>query len=54
MESILKLFKWKSRAVSYEEGKKLADEFNLKFFEASAKTGENVENVIKCILEFIK
>lgn len=29
--------------VTSEEGRKLAEEFNLPFFECSAKTGENVQ-----------
>ena len=32
-----------SRVVSTEEGKKLADEFGLKYYETSAKNNENVE-----------
>ncbi len=31
------------RDVTYDEAKKFADENGLKFVEASAKTGENVE-----------
>ena len=43
------------RKVSKEEGKNLADKFNMNFFEISAKTGYNVneaiENLIKDIFE---
>ena len=35
------------RAVSNEEGEKIADENGLKFFECSAKTGENIEQIFK-------
>ena len=30
------------RKVSYEDGKKLADNFGINFFEGSAKSGENI------------
>ena len=33
------------RAVTEEEGKKLADEFNMGFFETSPKTNQNVQEV---------
>ena len=33
------------RVVSEEEGKKLAEDFNMSFFEASAKTNHNVKEV---------
>ena len=33
------------RAVSFEEGKTFAEQREMSFFETSAKTGENVENV---------
>ena len=33
------------RAVTEEEGKKLADDFNMSFFETSAKTNQNVNEV---------
>ena len=33
------------RTVSEEEGKKLGDDFNIKFFEASPKTNKNVNEV---------
>ena len=38
----------KERIVSKEEGKKMAKQYNLQFFETSAKDGTNVE---KCFLE---
>ena len=34
-----------SRQVSYEEGKKFAEENHLKFFEASALNGHNIEEI---------
>ena len=33
------------RAVTEEDGKKLADDFNMSFFETSAKTNQNVNEV---------
>ena len=39
------------REVSEEEGKKLADEFNVRFFETSAKTGKNVKEVFYYLVE---
>lgn len=33
------------RAVSYARGKALADEYKLQFFETSAKTNTNVDEV---------
>ena len=40
------------RKVSEEEGKKLAEDYNMDFFETSALTGENIEKVFQriCIL----
>ena len=38
-----KIDKKDERIVTYEEGKKLAEEHKLKFFETSALNGENVE-----------
>ena len=35
--------------VTYEEGKEIADSNNALFFEASAKTGENVTKVFTAI-----
>lgn len=37
------------RAVSYEEGKRLADEYGVMFTETSAKTGENVEDMFMAL-----
>lgn len=42
-----------SRAVSTEDGKKLADEEGLLFFEASAKTGNNVRKIFLAIANSI-
>lgn len=33
------------RKVSYDDGKRLADSFGINFFEVSAKSGENVQEV---------
>jgi len=38
-----------SRAVSYGAGEQLAREYGIPFFETSAKTGSNVEEVFHCI-----
>lgn len=37
------------REVTEEEGKHLAEEYGMQFFEASAKTGQNVSEVFECI-----
>jgi len=39
----------RERQVSFEEGRSLAEEYGSKFFEISAKTGENVNYTIKYI-----
>ena len=41
------------RVVSEEEGKKLADEFNMGFFEASPKTNQNVNEVFNFLVREI-
>ena len=33
------------RVVSYKEGKELADELGIKFYEATYKTGKNINNI---------
>ena len=33
------------RIISEEEGRKIAEDYNFKFFETSAKTGENVNEI---------
>ena len=42
-----KIDKEDERVVSKEEGEKIAAEHGLKFFECSAKTGENIEQTFK-------
>ena len=37
------------RAVSYEEGKRLADEYGVAFTETSAKTGEGVDSMFMAL-----
>ena len=36
-----------TRVVSYEEGERLADKYNIRFLETSAKTGKNVNEVFE-------
>jgi len=38
------------RIISYDEGKNLAKELNIHFFETSAKTGKNVNEIFYYIL----
>ena len=42
-----KIDKNEERKITTEQGAKLAEEYNIPFFEASAKSGENVEEVFK-------
>ena len=39
--------------IKTEEGEKLAEEFNMPFFEASAKSGENVDEIFKALYKKI-
>ena len=39
------------RVVTEEEGKKLAEEYNMVLFESSARTGENVGEVFNHLVE---
>ena len=39
------------RKVSYEEGKKLCDKYNMSFFECSAKTGEGVKEAVEDLVD---
>jgi len=41
------------REVSEDDGRKKADSLGLSFYETSAKTGENVENVFRKLLELV-
>ncbi len=41
------------RKISKEQGEELAEEFKIPFFEASAKSGENVDEVFKALYEKI-
>lgn len=42
------------RVITYEEGKKLADSYGLKFYETSAKENLNVQDAFKCIAKEVK
>jgi Ras-related protein Rab-8A len=42
------------RVVAYEEGKQLADEYGVQFFETSALTGQNVEKMFTALAANIK
>jgi small GTP-binding protein len=42
------------RVVTYDEGKQLADEYGVQFFEASALTGHNVEKMFTALATVIK
>ena len=41
------------RKISKEQGEELAEEFKIPFFETSAKSGENVDEVFKALYEKI-
>ena len=43
----------KERNITEDEGKKLAEDNNFKFFEASAKSGKNVNEIFQTIFEMI-
>ena len=42
-----KIDKGEERVITKEEGEKMANEYNLKFFECSAKTGDNIDKIFK-------
>jgi small GTP-binding protein len=42
------------RVVSFDEGKQLADEYGVQFFETSALTGQNVEKMFTSLATTIK
>ena len=42
------------RAVMREEGEKLADEYDMAFFETSAKENESIDEAFECIVEEVK
>ena len=48
-----KIDKKDERKITTEQGQQLAEEYNLPFFEASAKSGENVEEIFKNLYQKI-
>ena len=42
-----------NRKISKEKGEELAEEYKIPFFEASAKSGENVDEVFKALYKKI-
>ena len=42
-----------NRVVTEDEGKKLAEEYNMEFFEVSAKTGQNVNEAFNYLMEYL-
>jgi Ras-related protein Rab-8A len=42
------------RVVQYDEGKQLADDYGVQFFETSALTGQNVESMFMALATTIK
>ena len=48
-----KIDKAEDRQISTEQGQKLAEEYNLPFFETSAKSGENVDEIFKALYQKI-
>ena len=48
-----KIDKINERKITTEQGQKLAAEYNLPFFEASAKSGENIEEIFKNLYQKI-
>ena len=42
-----------NRVVTEDEGKKLAEEYNMEFFEVSAKTGQNVNEAFNYLIEYL-
>ena len=41
------------RAVTKEEGQRLANQYGAKFLECSAKTNENIREIFEQLVEFI-
>ena len=43
----------KERQITIEEGKAMADKYNLRFFEGSAQSGANVNECVQTLIEKI-
>ena len=43
----------KERQITLEDGKSMADKYNLQFCEGSAKSGDNVNECIQSLIEKI-
>ena len=43
----------KERQITLEDGKSMADKYNLQFFEGSAQSGDNVNECIQSLIERI-
>ena len=43
----------KKRQITLEDGKSMADKYNLQFFEGSAQSGDNVNECIQSLIEKI-
>ena len=43
----------KERQITLEDGKSMADKYNLQFFEGSAQSGDNVNECIQSLIEKI-
>ena len=42
------------RQVTYDDARTLADELNVSYYETSAKTGDNIDNVFKELIQVVE